>query len=659
MAKAIDSQTETSSDKLQREFSLTLLKYLSASIGIGALAFISTWVLLVRGNASESTDKLLALMTGLSVLFYGLVSLGRRFKVKYEVFFAGIAIASILVGIYVIENKPMSKEHPMGFGPQVLVLTLVLIPLLPNLVQRTIDTKRFKFLWIPFSVFIFVSVLLAFIQWNGTLVESAHSEYVVNEILSEGVGNTPYVDFIPQYSYLLSWLFAPIVNALSADAAMQAIIITLSVGSIFCLGLVLWLSKQAFPRLPYIFIVVLILAFTTPTPGWNRTAFSGPISTLLSGPSIRVLGGFLTGASLYWLCLKIYRSTAKIHHAVIASTVGTLVAWNNFDFGIASLVTALIVLFTFSRKYKKSSRQFFKVYILSIPAVSSILLVLLGIFGGFPNLDRLAWFSRQFGGGFGSVTISVPGPVLVNFPVIFGIATFGTFALVQVLSKYSNSLIGEANIKPAILASFFGIWSILCLPYYLNRSYQAGQMSIEYLGLAVALVATFSLVYEAWKNGWKKDFLPKQLVSLIMSFAIATVVLLPNITMEWDRLNGGNPNGTIPRPWLVQTLKQLPAAQQYANENGLELGFYGENGNFIEKKYGVESMNLFNNPLDMFQSQSAIQEACNFYASTSPKLILLTDTAKSTFAWNDGSLCEGLFTILSNEQGLTLAERRN
>jgi hypothetical protein len=109
---------------------------------------------------------------------------------------------------------------------------------------------------------------------------------------------------------------------------------------------------------------------------------------------------------------------------------------------------------------------------------------------------------------------------------------------------------------------------------------------------------------------------------------------------------------------LVQTLKQLPAAQQYAKENDLELGFYGENGNFVEKKYGIESINLFNNPLDMFQSQAAVQEACAFYASTSPKLILLTDTAKSSFAWNDGSLCEGLFTILPNEQGLTLAKRR-
>jgi hypothetical protein len=334
------------------------------------------------------------------------------------------------------------------------------------------------------------------------------------------------------------------------------------------------------------------------------------------------------------------------------------VAWNNFDFGIASLVAALIVLFVFTKKFGKSSSTFFINYLLSIPTVSIFLLALLASIGGFPNLDKLAWFSRQFGGGFGSVTISVPGPVLMNFPIIFGVATFGTFALATLLAKHSNDAVGSRNIKPAILASFFGIWSILCLPYYLNRSYQAGQMSIEYLGLAVAFVATFSLVYEAWKENWRRDFIPKQLVSVMMSFAIATVVVLPNITMEIDRLKGGNPNGTIPRPWLVETLKQLPAAKAYASDNELTLGFYGENGNYVEKKYGVPSINLFNNPLDMFQSQAAVLEACQHYASTLPNVLLLTETAKASFAWNDGSLCDGLYVMLENPQGLLLAKRQ-
>ena len=212
-------------------------------------------------------------------------------------------------------------------------------------------------------------------------------------------------------------------------------------------------------------------------------------------------------------------------------------------------------------------------------------------------------------------------------------------------------------IKPAILASFFGIWSILCLPYYLNRSYQAGQMSIEYIGLSVALVATFSLVYESWRSDWRKNFIPKQLVSLIMSFALATILVLPNIFIEWDRLNGKNPNGKIPRPWLEATLKQLPSAQKYASDRSLELGFYGENGNYVQKKFGIKSISLFNNPLDMFQSTNAIREACNHYASTSPDLILITENAWATFAWNDGSLCEGLYSLVQDSGGVFIAQR--
>ena len=657
MKRSPDSKVDNSLDGAIKDLSTTLLKYFSVSTGLAAITFFVTWLIFVRDNASESTDKLLAALTGLSVLTYGLSSLRKRFKVKFEFIFGLFAIASISAGIFIIENKPMSKEHPMGFGPWVFLVTILLVPMLPILVQKTIKSWKFSLIWVPLASFVTASVLLAFIQWNGTLVESGHSEYVINEILSMGSGNTPYVDFIPQYSYLLAWFFAPIVKLLSAEAAVQIIIITLSIGSLICLALVIWLSKESFPRLPWIFIIVLVLAFTTPTPGWNRTAFSGPISTLLSGPSIRVLGGFLTGLSVYWLCLRIYRSRAKVRDSWIAGAVGTLVAWNNFDFGIASLVTGIIVLYVQTKKSGRLAKKYFLPYLYSIPTTSVALLLLLGLAGGFPNLDRLAWFSRQFGGGFGSVTISVPGPVLLNFPIIFGIATLGTFAFIQVIVKHPSDVVGERMIKPAILASFFGIWSILCLPYYLNRSYQAGQMSIEYLGLAVALVATFSLVYESWKSDWRKDFVPKQLVSLVMSFAMATILVLPNITMEWDRLSGGNSNGAIPRPWLEATLKQLPAAQKYASDKGAELGFYGENGNYVEKKYGIESINLFNNPLDIFQSDNAVREACQHYASTSPKLILITDTAKATFAWNDGSLCEGLYRIVENSEGLLVAER--
>ena len=255
----------------------------------------------------------------------------------------------------------------MGFGPWVFLVTILLVPMLPILVQKTIKSWKFSLIWVPLASFVTASVLLAFIQWNGTLVESGHSEYVINEILSMGSGNTPYVDFIPQYSYLLAWFFAPIVKLLSAEAAVQIIIITLSIGSFICLALVIWLSKESFPRLPWIFIIVLVLAFTTPTPGWNRTAFSGPISTLLSGPSIRVLGGFLTGLSVYWLCLRIYRSRAKVRDSWIAGAVGTLVAWNNFDFGIASLVTGIIVLYVQTKKSGRLAKKYFLPYLYSIP----------------------------------------------------------------------------------------------------------------------------------------------------------------------------------------------------------------------------------------------------------------------------------------------------
>jgi hypothetical protein len=131
--------------------------------------------------------------------------------------------------------------------------------------------------------------------------------------------------------------------------------------------------------------------------------------------------------------------------------------------------------------------------------------------------------------------------------------------------------------------------------------------------------------------------------TLILAFMMATVLLIPNPTMELNRIQGGNPNGTFPRPPLVAAIDIMPAAQKYAAANNLSVGFYGEGGNFVHVLNGMASANIFNSPLDMFQSNASVQLSCKNLSDSKLQLLVMTESARQTFAWEDGSLCEGLF----------------
>ena len=124
---------------------------------------------------------------------------------------------------------------------------------------------------------------------------------------------------------------------------------------------------------------------------------------------------------------------------------------------------------------------------------------------------------------------------------------------------------------------------------------------------------------------------------------MATVLLIPNPSFEIKRIQGGNPNGTFPRPPLVAALNMIPAAEKYAASQNLSIGFYGEGGNYVRVLTGMDSANIFNSPLDMFQSNASVNLSCKHLLDSKLQLLVMTESARQSFGWQDGSLCEGAF----------------
>ena len=71
---------------------------------------------------TETSDKLTFALAGVGALVFGVYALKRFVDPSVVDLLSVAGLVSILVGIGVVENKAMSKEHPMGFGIWVLIL---------------------------------------------------------------------------------------------------------------------------------------------------------------------------------------------------------------------------------------------------------------------------------------------------------------------------------------------------------------------------------------------------------------------------------------------------------------------------------------------------------------------------------------------------------
>jgi MFS family permease len=189
-----------------------------SSFGFIGSFLLFGWIISGIGSRTETSDKITYLFGCLAALVFGIYSLRKRLIPSTVGLFAASAWLLTITGIAVIEHREMSKEHPMGFGLGVLVFTIAFFLFLNWYFKGENSKKRVNyFLWIP-AIFVIVSVALAYWQTSTTLLESSHSEYVINEIWGPAAGYNTYQEFIPQYVYLIGWLVKPILFNLGAEA---------------------------------------------------------------------------------------------------------------------------------------------------------------------------------------------------------------------------------------------------------------------------------------------------------------------------------------------------------------------------------------------------------------------------------------------------------
>jgi hypothetical protein len=607
---------------------------------------------LVRTSTSESWDKLIYVT---SILF-GSYALFSKAKIWRDSLFYFVSIIPLFIGVIGVEKHGTETTSGvdvsgllwLGFGPVVLVVLVLIYPFIFKILDIKNHSSIMKSV---LGLLATISVVLSCIgawQTNISIIDPYSTEYVANEHLAVSAGHFPYVDFIPQYGTLISFIIAPLKNYLNPyDLLDLSFYVTFGLTIIAMLiGVVL--VRQAFGTKSWILPILLVFPFTSVTHLPVRTGFAGSIFDLIQQLPLRLIPGMVLGLLLVGYLTNTYSNRIDTAYISLIGFLSGFTLWLNQDFAVLAGLITMFLLLVFITKIKK---YFIGVafYIIGIASYPAILI----LFGEKVLLKYVGFFAIQYSGGFMAESIKIPGPVLVVLPAIVAIVLVSSQILVK--ARLKKKTLEVLDQRALLIACYFSLWCLGGFLYYLNRSYASGQMQILFLPLAVAAAALIAFIQRSeflqipWTPSsamkskfWTRDLnrnLALGVSVLLVALPIATTVALPDPRIELKRIN----NAPIQYKWpKAQTSTLIEYSKEIKRKNlfeGKKLGFFGASGNYIELMTGIESVNILNSPWDIPVTQTTIKTGCEAIFAVNPDILLVGPEGPALFRFNNNSLC--------------------
>jgi hypothetical protein len=250
------------------------------------------------------------------------------------------------------------------------------------------------------------------------------------------------------------------------------------------------------------------------------------------------------------------------------------------------------------------------------------------------QIEYVAFFTRQFGSGFGAIPITLMGPVLIIFPVIFLILYFH----IKINAFYRNTR--YHLLQNSFIGLFFSFFIIVTFPYFINRSIASGQLQIFLLPISISLgslLGTFSNI--GFFKTLNSFVISKKLLNLflysplliIFSLPFSTLSLFPNPSIELPRILGRDLNSTWPPNKLKNTLDNVELASQFAHQENVTVAYFGSFSNYIALEKKIEVANLYNSPFDFLISSQSYDQGCSYLRSINSQYLILDYSASETF----------------------------
>ena len=129
------------------------------------------------------------------------------------------------------------------------------------------------------------------------------------------------------------------------------------------------------------------------------------------------------------------------------------------------------------------------------------------------------------------------------------------------------------------------------------------------------------------KTNFKKT-ISNLILAVVMSLPIATVIEFPSPAVEIERLTNAPRDHKWPLLKNEAAFKDLESILSIPGVK-TDVGYFGSSSNYVQLKYGVNSVVLFNSPFDLFMSQNMVDKGCGFLLSANPLHVITNDTGAS------------------------------
>lgn len=584
-------------------------------IAVSTLLVLLAGTFLTNNNATGDFNKPIYLC----ILVLGVVVtawfLHRVASTRLDIVLALVSSAGLVWGVSTMERPKLLSAYWEGFGYRVGVTALVFSVLLGTIVLPRVFSGTVRA-----GIGVIVAIccacdLLSVIRTVDFMPFVNNNVNEINDMLGPVAGKIPESTYIPEYTALYGWLFLPLKHFLSPLTLVASMSIFLTLLNVAAVVLGIWIVRRLFETHGLLIAVAIVVPITYVTSHFAGDQSS--IASLFQELPIRLFSGFLVFAAGMTDLVLVCGGNARPKRLVLMGVLCGLVAWNSQDFGLAAAgVYGLVILLGARRVARKGA---FGAWLGGfIAGILSYPLFLIAI-GSPLDLDFVGGFVKLFGSGLGSAAIQVPGPVLIVMPIILCSAATG-WALMRIRRRdgvRADALLDRATITLTAV----GTWSAVCLVYYVNRAYAAGQLQTMLLPCGVCIAAMLSILIRTHEVGpvwqprgdsplWAWLFRNVRMLpaGIFVSLCFASALLTANPVQAFKSLVTP-PAGTGYATYdLPEVIAAVHAAQQYTSDKEGELTYLGESFNYVSLVTHVPSnAALFPYPLAAISSVTQIE----------------------------------------------------
>jgi len=173
------------------------------------------------------------------------------------------------------------------------------------------------------------------------------------------------------------------------------------------------------------------------------------------------------------------------------------------------------------------------------------------------------------------------------------------------------------------------------------------------LPLGIALCASIQVIVASPEWQEKRRTLASLPLRLALAIPVASLLLLPSPAHELARLSGDHVETQWPSQKTASIIEIGDRWQRLGTYD--TVGYWGNDGNYIESITGMHNVTRFNSPLDGTMSPAAMAELCSGIANESLQTLILGEMAPNP------KVCkhQGVeWSLMRGKTGVVVAKRQ-